>query len=143
GRGAAVSLGPPRRGPDQGGCWPQELNSLMLGGFAMTVLTVALAIHQLAATRPVSGLACGVPNPAPQAPPGLAGPVNTVPAWWGWGRGGAWVAGVWGWVGWGALWATAPRTGSTLAAAGATGPPWVFAGLTLIALSPGIVGFLM
>lgn len=48
----------------------------------MTVLAVALAIHQLAisgatAALHLSGLAGGVPNPAPKAPPGLTGPINT------------------------------------------------------------------
>jgi hypothetical protein len=65
----------------------------MLGGFTMTVLTVALAIHELAVASPVSGLAGGVPNPAPKAPPGLTGPVNTLLGWWKWG---ALVAGVFG-----------------------------------------------
>ena len=103
----------------------------------MTVLTTALAIHHLAATWPLNELASGVPNPAPQAPPGLTGPVNTLLAWWKWG---ALVAGVFGLIGCGAMMAIGRRNRSNLAADGATGIPWVLAGLTLIALSSGIVG---
>jgi hypothetical protein len=82
----------------------------------------------------------GVPNPAPQAPPGLTGPVNTLLAWWKWG---ALVAGVFGLIGCGAMMAIGRRNRSSLAADGATGIPWVLAGLTLIALSSGIVGVFM
>jgi hypothetical protein len=112
----------------------------MLGGFTMTVLTTALAIHEFAAAWPMNGLAGGVPNPAPQAPPGLTGPVNTLLAWWKWG---ALVAGVFGLIGCGAMMAIGRRNRSNLAADGASGIPWVLAGLTLIALSSGIVGVFM
>jgi hypothetical protein len=115
----------------------------MLGGFTMTVLDVALAIHQpaigAAAVLHQSGLAGGVPNPAPKAPPGLTGPINTLLAWWKWG---ALVAGVFGLIGCGAMMAIGRRNRSNLAADGAAGIPWVLAGLTLIALSSGIVGVL-
>lgn len=86
----------------------------------MTVLTVALAIHELAVAPPGSGLAGGVPNPAPKAPPGLTGPVNTLLAWWKWG---ALVAGVFGLIGCGAMMAIGRRNRSNLAADGATGTP--------------------
>jgi hypothetical protein len=109
----------------------------MLGGSTMTVLTAALAIQHIIATTPVSDLAGGVPNPAPKAPPGLTGPVNTLLAWWKWG---ALVAGVFGLIGCGAMMAIGRRNRSNLAADGAAGIPWVLAGLTLIALSSGIVG---
>ena len=111
----------------------------------MTVLAVALAIHQpaisgAAAVLHQSGPAGGVPNPAPKAPPGLIGPVNTLLAWWKWG---ALVAGVFGLIGCGAMMAIGRRNRSSLAADGASGIPWVLAGLTLIALSSGIVGVFM
>ena len=107
----------------------------------MTVLTVASAIHAVAALRDVVALhASGVPNPAPKAPPGLTGPINTLLAWWKWG---ALVAGVFGLIGCGAMMAIGRRNRSNLAADGATGIPWVLAGLTLIALSSGIVGVFM
>ncbi len=96
-----------------------------------------LAVAGHAATWNVPGLAGGLPNPAPVAPPGLSGDVNTLLAWWKWG---ALIAGVFGLIGCGAMMAIGRRNRSSLAADGATGIPWVLAGLTLIALSSGIVG---
>ncbi len=111
---------------------------------------MAMLIHTLAAAglatvghgpgRSGPGLAAGVPDPAPVAPPGLSGDVNTLLAWWKWG---ALVAGVFGLIGCGAMMAIGRRNRSSLAADGATGIPWVLAGLTLIALSSGIVGVFM
>jgi hypothetical protein len=107
----------------------------------MSALTLALATQNIAAmNQHLSGLSAGVPNPAPLAPPGLASRVNTLLAWWKWG---ALVAGVFGLVGCGAMMAIGRRNRSNLAADGATGIPWVLAGLTLIALSSGIVGVFM
>jgi hypothetical protein len=110
----------------------------------MPVLTLALAVHDLAAAHAiplhVAGVAGGVPNPAPKAPPGLSGRVSTLLAWWKWGT---LVAGVFGLIGCGAMMAIGRRNRSNLAADGATGIPWVLAGLTLIALSSGIVGVFM
>jgi hypothetical protein len=97
------------------------------------------AIHHTAAGNPAA-LAAGVPNPAPVAPPGLAGRVSTLLAWWKWG---ALIAGLFGLIGCGAMMAIGRRNRSNLAADGATGIPWVLAGLTLIALSSGIVGVFM
>ena len=110
----------------------------------MSVLSHALAAGGLVAIGHVAaqhhpGLA-GIPDPAPVAPPGLAGRVNTLLAWWKWG---ALVAGVFGLIGCGAMMAIGRRNRSNLAADGATGIPWVLAGLTLIALSSGIVGVFM
>src|SRR5262249_61357429 len=119
---------------------PQDSTFLLRGGFAMAVLSGARPIHDLPVAPPVSGLAGGVPNPAPKAPPGLTGPVNTLLAWWKWG---ALVAGVFGLIGCGAMMAIGRRNRSNLAADGATGIRWVLAGLTLIALSSGIVGVFM
>jgi len=82
-------------------------------------------------------LAGGVPNPVPVAPPGLARRVGTLLAWWKWG---SLVAGVFGLIACGAMMAIGRRNRSNLAADGASGIPWVLAGLTLIALSSGIVG---
>jgi hypothetical protein len=111
----------------------------------MSVLSHALAAGGLAAIGHIAaqhqpGLAAGVPNPAPVAPPGLSGRVSTLLAWWKWG---ALVAGVFGLIGCGAMMAIGRRNRSNLAADGATGIPWVLAGLTLIALSSGIVGVFM
>jgi hypothetical protein len=111
----------------------------------MLMLIHALAAGGLAAAGhapawPDPGLAAGIPDPAPVAPPGLAGDMNTLLAWWKWG---ALVAGVFGLIGCGAMMAIGRRNRSSLAADGATGIPWVLAGLTLIALSSGIVGVFM
>ena len=103
------------------------------------LLTQALAASGLAALHAVTR-AAGAPNPAPVAPPGLSQTVNTLLGWWKWG---AMVAGVFGLVGCGAMMAIGRRNRSNLAADGATGIPWVLAGLTLIALSSGIVGVFM
>jgi hypothetical protein len=107
------------------------IHSLAAGHFA--------AIHAAVMSHP-SGQAAGIPNPAPLAPPGLAGRVGTLLAWWKWG---SLVAGVFGLIGCGAMMAIGRRNRSNLAADGATGIPWVLAGLTLIALSSGIVGVFM
>jgi hypothetical protein len=103
------------------------------------------ALHQLTALAPAvtahaGWLAGGVPNPAPQAPPGLSSRINTLLSWWKWG---ALIAGVFGLVGCGAMMAIGRRNRHSLAADGASGIPWVLAGLTLIALSSGIVGVFM
>jgi hypothetical protein len=108
----------------------------------MSVLIHALALHDLAVHAAVGqpavpgGLAGGVPNPAPAAPPGLARRVDTLLAWWKWG---SLIAGVFGLIACGAMMAIGRRNRSNLAADGAAGIPWVLAGLTLIALSSGIV----
>jgi hypothetical protein len=110
----------------------------------MSVLSHALAAGGLAVIRHAAAqhdrLAAGVPDPAPVAPPGLSGRVSTLLAWWKWG---ALVAGVFGLIGCGAMMAIGRRNRSNLAADGAAGIPWVLAGLTLIALSSGIVGVFM
>ena len=109
----------------------------------MLLFHLALVVHHLATAPPASTgsvLAAGVPNPTPQAPPGMAGPVNTLLGWWKWG---ALVAGVFGLIACGAMMAIGRRNRSSLAADGASGIPWVLAGLTLIALSSGIVGVFM
>ena len=107
----------------------------------MSALIHALVLHVLAGPAAsgqpaTSGLAGGVPNPAPAAPPGLASRMNTLLAWWKWG---SLIAGVFGLIACGAMMAIGRRNRSNLAADGAAGIPWVLAGLTLIALSSGIV----
>ncbi len=53
------------------------------------MLLLTLAVHHVSTVSlgipPLpGGLAVSVPNPAPQAPPGLARTVNTLLAWWKW-----------------------------------------------------------
>ena len=110
------------------------------------VLTAhSLAGHGRALADPMpdpspSATSAGVPDPDPVAPPGLAGDVNTLLGWRKWI---ALTAGVFGLIGCGAMMAIGRRSRSSLAADGATGIPWVLAGLTLIVLSSGIVGIFM
>ncbi|HXL87951.1 MAG TPA: hypothetical protein VN969_03035 [Streptosporangiaceae bacterium] len=93
--------------------------------------------HALAGT-PAPG--SGVPDPNPAPPPGLSDDVNTLLGWWKWI---ALTAGVFGLTGCGAMMAIGRRSRSAMAADGATGIPWVLAGLTLIVLASGIVGIFM
>jgi hypothetical protein len=117
----------------------------------MLLLHTVLIAHNLAghartladpipdpAASPATG--SGVPDPGPVPPPGLSGDVNTLLGWWKWI---ALTAGVFGLIGCGAMMAIGRRSRSSLAADGATGIPWVLAGLTLIVLSSGIVGIFM
>lgn len=77
------------------------------------------------------------PNPPPQAPPGLAGPVDTVIAW---GKWGVLVCGVAGLLICAGKMAIGHRNRATFAADGATGIPWVLGGLSLAAVAAAIVG---
>lgn len=82
-------------------------------------------------------LAVDVPNPAPAAPPGLAGPATLMLSWLKWT---GLVAGV---VGLGAcaiMMILGRRNRSSMAVDGASGVPWVLGGLSLMSLSAGLVG---
>ena len=106
------------------------------------ILLHALAVHaaatagHLSAARSWQVLAGDVPNPAPQAPPGLTGDANTI---LGWGKWGVLICGIAGLLISGGKMAIGHRNRSTLAADGATNIPWVIAGLSLVAASAGIV----
>ncbi len=106
------------------------------------ILLHALAVHAVAAAGHLSAarswhvLAGGVPNPAPQAPPGLTGDANTI---LGWGKWGVLICGIAGLLISGGKMAIGHRNRSTLAADGATNIPWVIGGLSLVAASAGIV----
>ena len=80
------------------------------------------------------------PHRYPGGPGGPSPGSSSLLAWWKWG---ALIAGIFGLIGCGAMMAIGRRNRSSLAADGATGIPWVLAGLTLIALSSGIVGVFM
>jgi len=107
------------------------------------ILIHALAVHAIAgghltAMRLLRAMpAGGVPDPAPAAPPGLSGKVNTI---LGWGKWGVLICGVAGLLLCGGKMAIGHRSRASLAADGASGIPWVLAGLSLVAASAGIVG---
>ena len=100
------------------------------------VAHAAAAAGHLSAVRSWHVLAGGVPNPAPQAPPGLTGDANTI---LGWGKWGVLICGVAGLLISGGKMAIGHRNRSTLAADGATNIPWVIGGLSLVAASAAIV----
>jgi hypothetical protein len=107
----------------------------------MSLLVHILALHDLAAgyrdgwaaARPALA---GVPDPAPQAPPGLTKPVTTMIAW---GKWGVLVCGVAGLLICAGKMAIGHRNRATFAADGATGVPWVLGGLSLAAVAAAIV----
>ena len=85
-------------------------------------------------------LSVSVPNPAPAAPPGLAAPANTMLAWL------KWIGLVAGVVGFGLcalMMIIGRRNRSNMAVDGASGIPWVLAGLSLMTLSAGLVGAML
>ncbi len=104
------------------------LRMLALPDLPGELLAVVLR-HQLVAAPP--------PNPAPQAPPGLTGPVTTMIAW---GKWGVLVCGVAGLLICAGKMAIGHRNRATFAADGATGVPWVLGGLSLAAVASAIVG---
>src|SRR5215831_3776332 len=73
-----------------------------------------LANHQ----PPENGLAGGVPNPPPVAPPGLSSRVRTLLSWWKWV---ALAGGIFGLIACGVMMAIGRRNRSNLAADGAAG----------------------
>jgi hypothetical protein len=98
---------------------------------------VAAAGH-LGAARPWRVLAVAVPNPAPAAPPGLAGDADTI---LGWGKWTVLVCGVAGLlISAGKMTIGHFNHRSSMAAEGASSIPMVILGLSLVAASAGIVG---
>jgi hypothetical protein len=84
--------------------------------------------------------AAPVPDPPAQAPPGLAVPVDTI---LGWGKWGVPVCGVAGLLICAGKMTIGHRNRAAFAADGATGIPWVLAGLSLAAVAAAIVGVLL
>jgi len=108
----------------------------------MELILQALAAHvatagHLSAQPAWHDVAGGVPDPPAQAPPGLTAPVNTI---LGWGKWGVLVCGVAGLLICAGKMAIGHRNRATFAADGATGIPWVLAGLSLAAVAAAIVG---
>jgi hypothetical protein len=106
----------------------------------MSLVLHLLVLHgptvQFLGTRDVRAVLAAVPNPAPQAPPGLTGPVTTLIAW---GKWGVLICGVAGLLICAGKMAIGHRNRATFAADGATGVPWVLGGLSLAAVASAIV----
>lgn len=99
----------------------------LLGGTATAlVVTASSAWAQTSA-----------PNPSPQAPPGLDAAANTFLGWMKWG---GLIAGILGLFISGVMMMVGRRNRSTTAVDGATGIPWVLAGLTTVSFASAIVG---
>ena len=92
-------------------------------------LTVHPVIHFLAGG--------GVPDPPAQAPPGLSNPINKI---LGWGKYLVLASGVAGLLICGGKMTIGHRNRASFAADGATGIPWVLAGLSIAAVAATIVG---
>ncbi len=81
-----------------------------------------------------------IPNPGPIAPPGMEGPASQFIGWM------KWVGIVAGLVGFGMcaiMMILGRRNRSNMAVDGATGIPWVLAGLSTLTLAAGVVGALV
>jgi hypothetical protein len=105
----------------------------------MSLTLLAITMHELVTALPAAAagppVLAGVPNPAPQAPPGLTGPVTTLIAW---GKWGVMICGVAGLLICAGKMAIGHRNRATFAADGATGVPWVLGGLSLAAVAVSI-----
>jgi hypothetical protein len=115
------------------------LHAMAVHAIAPVHSAVLLAWHSVTAHQPGHKPAPNlVPNPAPAAPPGLAGPMNTI---LGWGKWSVLICGVAGVLICGGKMALGHLTrSSNLAADAATHLPVVFLGLSLVAISAGVVG---
>ena len=81
-----------------------------------------------------------IPNPAPVAPPGMQAPAELLLGWM------KWIGIIAGLVGFGVcamMMILGRRNRSNMAVDGAAGIPWVLGGLSLIALSSGLVGAIL
>jgi hypothetical protein len=88
-------------------------------------------------TRAAAVFLAQVPNPAPAAPPGVAAKADLFISWLKWGGLAAGVAGL---IVCALMMILGRNRRSSTAVDGAGGIPWVLGGLTLIALSSGVVG---
>jgi hypothetical protein len=111
------------------------MSAIVLHELAVHALTAGHLTLLRASQFRAGGLA--PPDPPAQAPPGLAGPVNTII---GWGKWGVLVCGVAGLLICGGKMTIGHRNRATFAADGATGIPWVLGGLSLAAVAAAIVG---
>ena len=88
----------------------------------------------------VAAVLMQVPNPGPQAPPGLDATATQFLAWLKWG---GLIAGVFGLGICGIMMMVGRRSRSTTAVEGAAGIPWVLGGLTLMSFAASLVSAVM
>ena len=105
---------------------PFLLHVMAAGAMTPGHPAVLLAWHSVAAV---------IPNPPAQAPPGVLGKVNTI---LGWGKWGVLASGIAGLLISAGKMTIGHRNRSALAVDGATGVPWMFAGLSLVAASAAL-----
>jgi hypothetical protein len=98
-------------------------------------LALLFKLHPLTAAAPTPQVR--VPNPPPQAPPGLDAKMDVL---LGWGKYGVLICGLAGLGICAGQMAIGRKNRSTFAADGATGIPWVLGGLSLAASASAIVG---
>jgi len=104
-------------------------------------LVLALALTALVAVLFFAApVLAQVPNPGPQAPPGLEKPATTLIAWLKWG---GMFAGVAGLIGCGLQMMVGRRNRSNMAVDGAAGIPWVFSGMVLIGFGSSLISAIM
>lgn len=94
-----------------------------------------VSAHEVASS--VIILAPPVPNPNPQAPPGLSGPVNMILGWMKWGGIAAGVAGL---LASGIMMALGRRGRHNTAIEGVTGIGWALGGITVVSFAVALVG---
>ncbi len=102
-------------------------------GRTMTVLGLTVAYLM---TSSLPAIAANL-DPAPEAPPGLEEAANKFLGWLKWG---GLVGGIIGFLVCGLMMMIGRRNRSSTAIDGATGIPWVFAGLTVISFAAAFVG---
>ena len=103
------------------------------------VVDLTLLTHVMTVPLPVEVLAV-VPNPPPQAPPGLAAPAEMFVGWL------KWIGIIAGLVGFGMcalMMILGRRNRSSMAVDGAAGLPWVLGGLSTLTLAAGLVSALV
>lgn len=102
----------------------------------MSVHEMADYASQLLATILSPPDAVAATEPDPQAPPGLQDKTNLILGWLKWG---GITTGVAGFMIVGIMMTVGRRNRSSMAADGASGLPWVLAGLSIISIAGGLV----
>lgn len=110
------------------------------GRRAAQVAATATTFISFAVLQPAAAFASTAPNPGPVAPPGLDNFGNEFIGWMKWV---AMIAGVLGLMACGIMMSVGRRGRSQMSADGASGIPWIIAGLSTSTLAAGIVGALL